>query len=138
MANDQYPKYELKWWSDNYREKNFAKIKDRNRSLEFRLRFVNALVMEYHTHRYWIYSTDSLDNEYNYLYDKNPAQSLAVLLRAREYIDVILESMFKVQQIPDRDYSILAVSLLFEIYGELGNYNVHLDPKKKLRSLQAA
>lgn len=135
MVNDRYPKYNLRWKSCNYRDSLLFTIKNRDLSLEFRLKYVNSMLMEYHNHRYYM---DSWDNTYEYVYDENPEQSKTVLLRARDYIDVVIEHMFTTGQKYDREYYFLAVSLMLEVYGELRNYQVYVNPSEKLDSLQMA
>lgn len=138
LVNDVYPKFDLRWESCHYRESHLSTIKVRDHSLEFRLKLVNSLIMEYHTHRHWVTYEDGWFIEHTYLYDANPTKSKAVLLRALDYIEIILEKVFKVGQKPHRDYSILAVSLMLEICQELKNYGFYRNPIKVLRECQSA
>lgn len=139
MVNDvYYPKFDLNWDASNYRESHLSTIKNRDRSLEFRLRFVNCLLMEYHTYRYWGIYDDGWFTSYTYLHDANTARSKALLLRALDYIEIILGNVFMAGQKWHRDYSVLTISLMLEIYKELGNYGVHLNPMKDLQLFQSA
>lgn len=138
LVNDIYPKFDLSWESCHYRESHLSTIKERDHSLEFRLKLVNSLVMEYHIHRHWVTHHDGWGNPHSYLYDANPFMSKTVLLRALNYMEIILEKVFKVGQNPHREYSILAASLAFEICNELKNYGIYRNPMKALQKLQSA
>ena len=136
IVNDVYPKFDLKWEACNYRESHLSAIKERDYSLEFRLRLVNSLMMEYHTHRYWKSYANGWFLEYSYLYDEDPEKSKAVLLRAMDYIELVLENKFKGGKKLHRDYFILSVSLMYEIIRELKNYGIHRNPLKLLQTLR--
>lgn len=126
------------WSSVNYRESRLSAVKNRDRSVEFRLKLVNSLLIEYHAHCYWVSVDDDWGYQYSYLKDEDPALSKAVLLRAWDYTQVILENLLKAGEYLHREYFILAASLMMEIVAQLHKYGVHINPTKQWRWMSNA
>lgn len=120
-----------------FRESHLSTLKNRDKKLEYRLMAVNSLLMEYHLHHREVvtYIDEWYDEVHTEMWDENPAQSKATLLQAKDYNEIILKSIFKGGQPEHTGYAILAVSLMLEIYRQLNNYGIHLNPKKELQCL---
>ena len=128
---------DFNWYSYKFRNSYLSGLKDRDASVEIRLKAINTMVMDYHIHcpikvHYVDYDEE---DDYAYRWDENPAVSKTLLLKAKSYMEVILPAIFKQTQPTNREYSILAVSLMLHIYDELGYYGVKINPVKELRKL---
>ena len=129
-------RYDLAWDSHNYRESKFMSIQERDHTIEFRLMYVNTLIMDYHVHRpeeiHW-------DSDYQDYYvcngDDNPDESKAVLLKAKEVMELSMGNIFKHGKQVNYSYALLAMALLLKIYSELKEYNWNYNPKKELKHL---
>lgn len=132
-------KNDFTWCSYKYRNSYLSGLKDRDASVEIRLKAINTMVMDYHIHcpievHYIVYEFDE-EADYVCRCDENPAESKALLLKAKSYMEVILPAVFKEAQPTNREYSILAVSLMLHIYDELTHYDMEINPVKEIRKL---
>ena len=95
---------------------------------------VNTLVMDYYLHHYEVGGND--DEDYiTWTVDENPKESEAVLMQAKEIIEMTMEYIFVKGRPVHADYALLAMSLLREIYKELEYFNKYFNPKKELKHL---
>lgn len=73
---------------------------------------------------------------FSFVHNQEPEPFFGIPSQIRQlHVDVILENMFKKGVKRNREYCIRAVVLMLEIYKELGNLRIHLNPIKKLKSL---
>lgn len=134
LCDDENARFDLKWDSRKCRESSFELLPDRNRSIEYRLSMVNTLVMDYYLHHYEVGGND--DEDYiTWTVDENPKESEAVLMQAKEIIEMTMEYIFVKGRPVHADYALLAMSLLREIYKELEYFNKYFNPKKELKHL---
>lgn len=134
LLNDDSSRFDLTWDSRKCRESSFALFEDRCRAVEYRLSLVNTLCMDYHLHR--PEEVAGTDEDFRiYVCDENPKESEALLMQAKEIIELTLEHIF----IPDRPvhtgYALLAMSLLYKIYAELEQFGKHFRPMQELKHL---
>lgn len=130
---------DFNWYSYKFRNSYLSGLKDRDASVEIRLKAINAMVMDYHIHCpikiHYIVNDCYEEEDYVYRWDENPAESKALLLKAKSYMEIILPAIFKEAQPTNREYSILAVSLMLHIYDELTNYGITINPVKEMKKL---
>ena len=127
----------LNWNARKFRESYLSTLKNRDKKLECRLMAVNTLLMEYHLHHREVitYINEWYNEIYTDMLDDDPALSKATLLKAKDYNEIILQSIFKDGQVEHVGYAVLAVSLMLEIYRQLKNHGIHLNPKRELQCL---
>jgi hypothetical protein len=134
LCDEENTRFDLVWDSRKCRESSFAQNPYRNYSIEYRLSMVNTLIMDYHLHHYENVSTDD-DGYYTFIVDDNPQESEAVLMQAKEIIELTMESIFMSGSPVNLFYAELAVSLLYKIYKELEYFNKYFKAKKELKHL---
>ena len=133
--DDCRSRFDFTWDSRKCRESSFALFRHRDRSIEFRLSMVNTLIMDYHLHRRENVCYNDEEGYWVHIEDDNPQESEAVLMKAKEIVELTMEYIFKAGQAVHVDYALLAMSLLHKIYGELEYFNKYFEPKKELKHL---
>ena len=134
LLNDHSSRFDLSWDSRKCRESSFALFQNRNRTVEYRLSMVNTLIMDYHLHR--PEDVGGADDDFRiYVCDENPKESEAVLMQAKEIIELTLEHIFRPGRPVHAGYTLLAMSLLYKIYGELEYFGKYYQPKQELKHL---
>lgn len=134
LLNDDSSRFDLTWDSRKCRESSFALFQNRNRTVEYRLSMVNTLIMDYHLHR--PEDVCGTDEDFRiYVCDENPKESEAVLMQAKEIIELTLEHIFRPGRPVHASYALLGMSLLYKIYGELEHFGKRFHPKQELKHL---
>lgn len=132
LNDDASSRFDFTWNSRNYRESSFARLQNRNRSVEYRLSMVNTLIMDCYLHR-----LEKVTDNYGYsifVHYSNLEESLAILKQAKEIIELTLELIFNGSPV-HYNYALLGMSLLYKVYDELNQIGVYYNPKKELKHL---
>lgn len=129
-------RFDLAWDSRKCRESSFEQYSDRNFKIEYRLSMVNTLIMDFHLHHYEVveydYDDDGVDTR---IVDVHPEESEAVLMKAKEIIELTMEHIFMPGRPVNLFYAELSVSLLHKIYEELKWFGKFFNPRKELKHL---